>query len=129
MSTLVAHEMDEVIPSLFVGNQQSAYGFEGKIICVLEWPYCRPDEPKHSLHLPILVGGRAPRRNLDAAATALHTLLKTDQVLVHCAQGVERGPLTAVWFLHTRRGLSIEDAYSLVMAKHPPTQNRLGWIE
>lgn len=127
MRVLVAHDMDEIIPGLYVGNQESARNFLGEIICVLEPPYCRADELAH--HVPLLFRGKIPRTKLDLVAGKINGFLRKDRVLVHCAQGVERSPLAVVWFLHSRRGMQLDDAYAYVMAKHPPTQNRLSWID
>jgi hypothetical protein len=68
---------------------------------------------------PILDGNlsdayASPTR-LEAACEAIDTALaQGKQVLVHCWMGMERSPLTIVYWLHTRQGMSISQAYAFV---------------
>jgi hypothetical protein len=53
----------------------------------------------------------------------------TDQnVVLHCAMGMERAPLAVVWYLHKNEGLSIEDAYKDVIQARPIACNREKWL-
>ena len=114
----------EVIPNLFVGDLQDATRFDGMIISVLgDVPSC---EPPRSIQLPFLANGRA---SLDSTAALIHAALELNQrVLVHCEEGSERAPLVVAWFLKTRRGFSIDDAYMLLREKRPIVRDRRAWL-
>ena len=49
-------------------------------------------------------------------------------VVIHCAMGMERAPLAAVWYLHKNEGLSIEDAYEDVIGSRPIVCRREQWL-
>lgn len=68
--------------------------------------------------------GKAERtgnfRRLRAATRFIHEQLDTGEVvLVHCVQGVSRSAAVVVAFLMEWRGISMDDAISLVRRKHP----------
>lgn len=115
----------EIIAGLFVGDLQDAVKFGGIIISVLaDVPAC---EPKRSIQLPFLINGRA---TLDSTAALIDAALALDQrILVHCEEGSERSPLVVAWFLHKRRGMSLEAAYNLIMGKRPIVRDRRKWLE
>jgi len=53
----------------------------------------------------------------------------TDQnIVLHCAMGMERAPLAVVWYLHKNEGMSIKDAYEEVMEVRPIACNREQWL-
>ena len=115
----------EIIPNLFVGDLQDANKFDGIIISVLaDVP---ASEPIRSIQMPFLANGRA---SLDSTAALIDAALALKQpVLVHCEEGSERAPVVVAWFLNTRRGLTIDDAYKLLAAKRPIIRDRRKWLE
>lgn len=50
------------------------------------------------------------------------------KVLIHCAGGVERAPLTLVWHLMRHDSMTLDEAYELVKEQHPPAQDRRQWL-
>jgi Dual specificity phosphatase, catalytic domain len=115
----------EILPGLFLGDLQDAVKFDGIIINVLhDRPAC---EPRRAIQLPFLANGRA---TLDSTAALIDAVLAREQcVLVHCEEGSERAPLVVVWFLITRRAMSLDEAYRQVIAKRPIVRDRRRWLE
>ena len=115
----------EIIANLFVGDLQDATKFDGIIISVLgDVPDC---EPARSIQMPFLANGRA---SMDSTAALIDAALALNQpILVHCEEGSERAPLVVAWFLKTRRGLSIDEAYKLLAAKRPIIRDRRKWLD
>ena len=58
-----------------------------------------------------------------------HKGYKPNKVVVHCAMGIERSPLTVVWYLHKYEGLTLDEAYALVRKARPVAVERRYWIE
>ncbi len=114
----------EIIANLYVGDLQDARKFDGIIISVLaDIP---PGEPGRSIQMPFLANGRA---SLDSTAAVIDAALALNQrVLVHCEEGSERAPLVVAWFLNRRRGMSINDAYKLLITKRPVIRDRRKWL-
>jgi hypothetical protein len=114
----------EIITNLFVGDLQDAQRFDGMIISVL--PDIPRGEPKRAIQIPFLANGRA---TLDSTAALIDAALALGQrVLVHCEEGSERAPLVVAWFLKTRRGFSLEEAYTLLTARRPIVRDRRRWL-
>ncbi len=114
----------EIMPNLFVGDLQDAQKFDGTIISVL--PDLPHDEPWQALHLPFLANGVD---SLDGAARIIDEALTLGQrVLVHCEEGCERAPLVIAWFLKTRRGMTLGEAYALLQSKRPMVHDRRRWL-
>ena len=114
--------MTEILDNLFVGDLGDAKsGFDGLIICVLEEkPF---DEPSSAICIPFDLG------SLDVIASLIDDALANGRrVLVHCGAGSERAPLTIAWFLHRRRGMSLDAAYDLLKRKRPIVQDRRAWL-
>ena len=117
--------MNEIIDNLFVGDLLDAKsGFDGLIICVLEQkPF---DEPPDATWIPFMAEGIG---NLDLISSVIDDALANGRrVLVHCGAGSERAPLTIAWFLHRRRGMSLDAAYDLLKRKRPIVQDRRAWL-
>ena len=53
----------------------------------------------------------------------------TTKVVVHCAMGMERSPLTVVWYLHTYQDMSLDEAYKTVQTARPVAVDRRYWIK
>jgi hypothetical protein len=114
----------EIIPNLFVGDLQDAAKFDGMIISVL--PDVPDSEPKHAIQIPFLANGRA---TLDSTAALIDAALVLNmRVLVHCEEGCERAPLAIAWFLKTRRGMTLDEAYALLKTKRPIVNDRRKWL-
>ena len=114
----------EIISNLFVGDLQDAAGFDGMIISVLA--DILDGEPKHAIQIPFLANGRA---TLDTTAALIDAALERNlRVLVHCEEGCERAPLVVAWFLKTRRGMSLDEAYDLLKRRRPIVQDRRHWL-
>lgn len=106
---------DEIIRNLGLGGLKDAYdmvprGYRN--ICVLEYTEILPPG---TISIPILSTqtGKALTRQLNRAASVIDQLLKEgDRVLVHCAMGIERSPLTVAYYL-VRTGFAenIQEAY------------------
>jgi hypothetical protein len=114
----------EIITNLFVGDLQDATKFDGIIVSVLsDVPDC---EPVRSIQMPFLANGRA---SMESTAALIDAALALNQpILVHCEEGSERAPLVVAWFLKTRRGMSIDEAYKLLAAKRPIIRDRRKWL-
>jgi predicted protein tyrosine phosphatase len=134
--------ISEIVDHVFIGDAYDAKNWERRIICVLE---SRPEsEPSRAFILPILktvswMGQLDTRPDgsihadtevLDLVADMIDTFVKREEdVLVHCGAGIERSPLSVVWYLHKKKGLSIEEAYRIVIAARPQVMNRSVWLD
>jgi len=114
----------EIIANLFVGDLQDAQRFEGMIISVL--PDVPEGEPAHAIQIPFLANGRA---TIDSTAALIDAALERGLgVLVHCEAGCERALLVVAWFLKTRRGLTLDEAYALLKRRRPIVEDRRRWL-
>jgi protein-tyrosine phosphatase len=115
---------NEIIANLFVGDLQDAARFDGIIISVL--PELFESEPRRAILMPFMANGRA---TLDSTAAVIDAALERNQrVLVHCEEGCERAPLAVAWFLKTRRGMTLDEAYALMKSRRPIVQDRRRWL-
>jgi protein-tyrosine phosphatase len=115
---------NEIIANLFVGDLQDAAKFDGIIISVL--PELLESEPRRAILMPFMANGRA---TLDSTAAVIDAALERNQrVLVHCEEGCERAPLVVAWFLRTRRGMTLGEAYALMKSRRPIVQDRRRWL-
>ena len=124
---------NEILPNLFLGDLQDAIDFaktkDGHIIVVLE---SRPaSEPFQSIHVPVITSsGSVHSSQLNKVGCIIHALLSQGKpLLVHCAAGIERSPLTTVWYLHKWHGMSLDEAYSYVKKRRPQVQDRQQWLK
>ncbi len=114
----------EIIAGLFVGDLQDAQRFDDAIISVL--PDVPESEPRDAIHMPILLNGIA---TLESTAALIdHSLKIGRRVLVHCEEGCERAPLVVAWFLKTRRGMTLDEAYALLKSRRPIVADRRRWL-
>ena len=114
----------EIIPGLFVGDLQDAQRFDGTIISVL--PDVPEAEPPQSIHMPFLADGLD---SLERTASLIDDeLTLAHRVLVHCEEGCERAPLVVAWFLKTRRGMTLDQAYVLLKTRRPIVEDRRRWL-
>ena len=115
---------NEIIANLFFGDLQDATHFDGIIISVL--PELLESEPRRAILMPFMANGRA---TLDSTAAVIDAALERNQrVLVHCEEGCERAPLVVAWFLKTRRGMTLDEAYALMKSRRPIVQDRRRWL-
>jgi hypothetical protein len=115
---------NEIITNLFLGDLQDAGRFDGMIISVL--PDAMAAEPKRTIRLPFLANGRA---TLDSTSALIDAGLHLGMpVLVHCEEGCERAPLAIAWFLKTRRGMTLDEAYTLIKSRRPIVKDRRSWL-
>jgi hypothetical protein len=114
----------EIITNLFLGDLQDAGRFEGMIISVL--PDAMAGEPKRTIRFPFLANGRA---TLDTTSALIDAGLRLGmRVLVHCEEGCERAPLAVAWFLKTRHGMTLDEAYGLIKSRRPIVKDRRAWL-
>jgi protein-tyrosine phosphatase len=115
---------NEIVANLFVGDLQDAARFDGIVISVL--PELLESEPRRAILMPFMANGRA---TLDSTAAVIDAALERNQrVLVHCEEGCERAPLVVAWFLKTRRGMTLDEAYALMKSRRPIVQDRRRWL-
>jgi len=71
------------------------------------------------------------KKTLNKLATLIDKTMTDDdttKVVVHCAMGMERSPLTVVWYLHNYQDMSLDEAYQIVQAARPIAVDRRDWI-
>jgi hypothetical protein len=118
----------EIAPGVYVGNWDDAVKFEGERFCVLD---SAPPNMPSGTHVPIYneEKDRADRGTLDLLAEAMRAArAKGSPVLVFCGHGKYRSPLGAAWYLHRVEGVSLDEAYSRVLAARPKAHANLEWI-
>ena len=125
--------MNEILPCLWLGDLKDSFAAPENfvILCVLEYRY--PLLPKRATLQPILEmspeGPKVNMNNIEAACRLIDAALaEKKNILVHCAAGIERSPLTVVWWLHTRLGQSLDTAYKFVKFIRPIVEDRLMWL-
>lgn len=64
---------------------------------------------------------------LNKAIKLIENVLIRGKVLVHCGAGIERSPLVVAWYLHKKKGVTLDEAYCLIMKKRD-VMNRTEWI-
>jgi len=76
--------------------------------------------------MPFLADGVG---SLDRTATLIEEELALGRrVLVHCEEGCERAPLVVAWFLKTKRGKTLDEAYGLLKSQRPIIEDRRRWL-
>jgi protein-tyrosine phosphatase len=131
--------LDEIVKNLYLGDYQDALSLGPtvprgwSILAVTEYLNETPNEPKGAKISPFM--GFPPKSDearmdvlAENAQWISRQLAVSDKVLVHCSHGHERSPLQIVWYLHGYRGMTLDDAYNLVIKKHPTAVRRLYWI-
>lgn len=140
----VAGKVTQVIGNLYLGDALAAQTFDGTTLCVHE-----SKEYVTQHHIPIL--SQFPKSHSDrtgalvsmyqlehAVEFIIHHLVDTiDPVLVHCAGGVERSPLTIAYFLSRyqphfliEKGWrpTFHGAYSYLQSIRPVVARRISWL-
>lgn len=128
----------EIVPGVWVGDMRSAEiatrdGFT--VLNVLENATNLPED-----HIPILVpkledtrGGYpspcAYRSRLLDASNWISINRVVRPVLVHCAAGVERSPLTVAFWITRTTPLKFAEAFAWVKMRRPIAEDRSHWLE
>lgn len=125
---------DEIVPGIFVGDEDDCCAFDGVVICVSDLP----SMGHQCLNVPILKYGDGPpppdyvtadRKKLALVTKSINAARgRGFPVLVHCAAGIERSPLAVAWYIAHQRHIPLEAAYEIIKAKHPITQDRRYWV-
>lgn len=148
----------EIVPGVWLGDEQDAKLWGGPRLCVLERPGDY-EQREMDRHIPILDFGQIldidPPIYSDVVARTTYLkqahqaidwqysrmYCKTlewklndgkphDELLVHCAAGIERSPLVmATWLVKTGRYADIAKAYEFIKSKRPVVQERTHWLE
>lgn len=126
--------MDRVLDNLYIGTQwdvmSATFGSDWRLLCVLE-------SVPPGINLPNLVNipvydpehNRAVIDGLDRASDLiLRWLSEGRKVVVFCAQGIERSPLTVAYHLSKTRGITIQEAYGIIKKARPFVADRSGWL-
>jgi len=77
-------------------------------------------------------GSGKVKKELDKLIVLMHKALTDNddtKVVVHCAMGMERSPLTVVWYLHKYQDKTIDEAYEMVQNARPVAVDRRDWID
>ena len=77
-------------------------------------------------------GSGKVQKELDILIVLMHKALTDNddtKVVVHCAMGMERSPLTVVWYLHKYHDKTIDEAYEMVQNARPVAVDRRDWID
>jgi len=72
------------------------------------------------------------RSDLDTLAAFINKILTESDdanIVVHCAMGMERSPLTVVWYLHKYQNQTLDEAYQIVKSARESTVDRRNWID
>ena len=86
-------------------------------------------QKENDITLPLSGGNIRPA--LDRIANVIHNKLNESpdtKVVIHCAMGMERAPLAAIWYLHKYKRLQLAAAHDLVVAARPIVLNCLAWV-
>jgi len=129
--------MQEIIPNLFLGDMVDGRDAptDIEVLCVM-W-YVEPCIPARSSQMVTTLyvsvgntGSGVPPKAMDEAAEWIHNHLRNDtKVLVHCAVGMERSPLTIAWYLNRFCNMSYKEAYELMIEKRPIVEGRTYWLK
>ena len=77
-------------------------------------------------------GSNTVKQDLTKLAALMNKVLTEDddtKVVVHCAMGMERSPLTVVWYLHRYHDKTIDEAYEMAINARPVVCDRREWID
>ncbi len=126
-----------ILDNLYLSDMNAAHDFDGYRMCVHE---NGPTYTGQCYLIPILVtrpnskwdrtGAVASTKVLNQAADTIDLhVLYNEPLLVHCVGGIERSPLTLVWWLvRSHRFDTFYDAYDFLKLKRPVVSERLFWL-
>lgn len=123
-----------VLSWLYLGSLADSWKWDGDALCVHEDlfpPLVKSSEvrvPVAYMHSnPTRMVAQPAQLNICKAIIHEHAATKTP-LLVHCMAGVERSPLTVVWYLMFAQGLTMDEAYAFVKARRPQVEDRRDWL-
>jgi hypothetical protein len=126
----MAYQIDN---QLWLGNLKDAetWGKGGNkfiSICVMDREPM--GSPGNSYWISIMDGPqRASKTRLQAVAQMIDAQLAAERiVLVYSQSGLERAPLALAYYLHWRRGMSLDNAYELVATKYSGIKRCDAWL-
>jgi protein-tyrosine phosphatase len=124
--------MEEIIEHLYLGSMVDGRDATIDSLCVMWYgePGINP-ESKHIVTTWYHDKGIGVRPNaMDEAADYIHEHLSVDNpLLVYCAVGMERSPLTIAWYLRKYHSMTFAEAYTLMHAKRSIVENREHWLK
>jgi protein-tyrosine phosphatase len=124
----------EVVTNLWLGDLMDANAWGHARLNVLEGPVTYSTPHQHDTHIAILDLAKTPPAQptwLDAAASHIgsYCIVGGNPLLVHCAAGIERSPLTIAWFLRkSGRFTTLNSAYSYLQGLRPVVADRREWL-
>ena len=77
-------------------------------------------------------GSGKVQKELDELVVLMHKALTDNdetKVVVHCAMGMERSPLTVMWYLTKYHNKTIDEAYDMIRQVRPVVLDRRDWID
>lgn len=93
-----------------------------------EPPPKKPLSVAHFLHHPVADKPKTGLAWAEGAARFIDAHIVDGPVLVHCSQGVSRAPSLCIYYLMTRRRMSLRVAYDLVREKRPVIVPSIGFF-
>lgn len=128
--------MNEIIPNLYIGEMnEGAFFHQLGTMHVLSVMWGEADQsPPGVTNImttnPLLgLNPVADCELMNEAADWIHDSLQTGKpVLVHCAFGMERSPLTVMWYLMQYKGMTLDAAFTLVKEKRGMVADRRHWL-
>lgn len=132
--------LDEISFGISIGDRYDAISYSGPRVAVFSDDELREIEGGYNFRqdidslVPVLATkstgySYVPVSLLEKAAVAIdNALAKSGRVLVHCVAGMERSPLTVVYWLKTRKGFTWDEAYRHVKDRHFDTIDSTDWI-
>lgn len=129
--------MNQIVRKLYISNMLEAAGVGDSmaVLCVMWKGESGIPVAAHHIATTTYDGAtsadvHAIPEKMDEAADWIEEKLRAgERVLVHCAYGVERSPLTVVWYLMRYQNMNLTDAYNLVLERRPEAGYRGHWLD
>lgn len=125
--------MNEILTNLYIGDMTDGRDADRTlyaVLCVM-WTG-EPGISDTAMHIPTTsyeeLSVRTHVENMERAARWIDHWWRLKRVLVHCAYGIERSPLTVVWYLMRYHRMTLDQAYELVLERRPQAQYRGTWL-
>lgn len=131
--------MNAIVKGLFVGDMSEVESAQRQEMDVLSVMWGEEDgSPKGVHNIQTTYFNMEPMsaltthvdcEKMNEAADWIHERLdRGERVMVHCAFGMERSPLTVVWYLMRHHNYTLDEAYRIVKINRPMTQDRKHWL-